>query len=304
MQSTLPLEVPAETTAAFSEAIYDQQTARKSLDDLVSRALAYRTGPELKALFDFMKRFPHLAPYNAMLLHVQNPGIGYALPARFWERDYHRQVRPGARPYVILQPFGPVAFVFELSDTEPINPAVDLVPEIVTNPFPAKGQPSIGALENLISACLEVGIEVERRDRGTVLAGSVQRLTYRTPPFHLVLNSKHSEAQQLGTLAHELAHVFCGHLGALEGGFWPDRRYTNKVTREFEAEAVAHLVTDRLNLDIGSVQYLAGYLVGGKPLPNHSLDTVLKAVNKIEEMLRGTFRVRRPHSTKAGYARN
>jgi len=242
-----------------------------------------------------MKRFPHLAPYNAMLLHVQNPGIGYALQARFWERDYHRRIRPGARAYVILQTMGPVAFVFELSDTEPINSAVDLVPEIAKNPFPAKGQPPIGAIEMLVSACAEVGIEVERRDRGTILAGSVQRLTQRTPPFHLVLNIKHTEAQQLGTLAHELAHVFCGHLGYFEDGFWPDRRYATKVVREFEAEAVAYLVSDRLNLDIGSVQYLAGYLSDDKPLPDYSLDAVLKAVGKVEQMLRGTFRVRHRH---------
>jgi uncharacterized protein DUF955 len=293
MQSTLALEVPPETTPEISEAIYVRETARKALDDLISRALAYRTGPELKALFDFMKRFPHLAPYNAMLLHVQNPGIGYALRARFWERDYRRRVRPGARPYVVMQPFGPVAFVFELSDTEPIDPAVDLVPEIAKNPFPAKGQPPLGAIERLISACAEAGIEVERRDRGTILAGSVQRLARRTPEFHLLLNSKHTEAQQLGTLAHELAHVFCGHLGYLEEGFWPDRRYATKVTRELEAESVAYLVTDRLNLDIGSVQYLASYLSDDKPLPNYSLDSVLKAVGKIEEMLRGTFLVRR-----------
>jgi IrrE N-terminal-like domain len=112
-----------------------------------------------------------------------------------------------------------------------------------------------------------IGIEVERRDRGTILAGSVQRLADRTPQFHLLLNSKHTEAQQLGTLAHELAQVFCGHLDYLEEGFWPDRSYATKVTRELEAESVAHLVTDRLNLDIGSVQYLAGYLSDDKPPP-------------------------------------
>ena len=50
MQSTLALELPAETTTAFSELAYDEQTARKALDELTSRALAYRTGPELKAL--------------------------------------------------------------------------------------------------------------------------------------------------------------------------------------------------------------------------------------------------------------
>jgi hypothetical protein len=73
--------------------------------------------------------------------------------------------------------------------------------------------------------------------------------------------------------------------------------------REFEAEAVAYLVTDRLGLDLGSHKYLAGYLSDDKPLPDYSLDNVLKAVGKIEEMLRGTFRVRRSAPrTRAGYA--
>ena len=74
MQSILPLEVQAEMDMAFDGLPDNKENARKALDDLISRALAYRTGPELKALFDFMKRFPHLAPYNAMLLHLQNSG--------------------------------------------------------------------------------------------------------------------------------------------------------------------------------------------------------------------------------------
>src|SRR6266478_3046531 len=151
MQSTLRSEAQTEATVGFDGFPNRRQNTRKALDDLISRALAYRTGPELKALFDFMRRFPHIAPYNAMLLHVQNPGIGYALQARLWERDYHRQVRPGARPYVILQTMGPVAFVFELSDTEPIDPAVDVIPEAVKNPFPTTGEPPPGTIEKLIS---------------------------------------------------------------------------------------------------------------------------------------------------------
>src|SRR5438132_3799859 len=152
MQATLPLEVEAD--APLDGLPDNQETARKALDDLISRALAYRTGPELKALFDFMKRFPHLAPYNAMLLHVQNPNIQFALRAPVWERKYERRVISGGRPYVILQTMGPVAFVFDLCDTRPINPNRDLIPEIVTNPFAAKGQAPPGALERLIVACL------------------------------------------------------------------------------------------------------------------------------------------------------
>jgi hypothetical protein len=302
MQSALDLEVPTETTSAFSDSHYDQETARKALDDLISRALAYRTGPELKALFDFMRRFPHIAPYNAMLLHVQNPGIQFALRAAVWERKYERRVNAGARAYVILQTMGPVAFVFDLSDTTPINPKRDLIPEIVTDPFPAKGQAPPGALQNLIKACLKVRIAVEARDFATNRAGSVVRFWDAT--FGITLNSKHTEAQRVGTLAHELGHVFCGHLGAVKEGFWPDNSNASEDAREFEAEAVAYLVTDRLGLDTGSHKYLAGFFSDEKPLPNSSLDTVLKAAGKIEEMLRGKFRVRRSRRMKADYARN
>jgi hypothetical protein len=303
MQSTLPLEVQAEVDAAFDGLPDNKETARKALDDLISRALAYRTGPELKALFDFMRRFPHIAPYNAMLLHVQNPGIQFALRAPVWERRYQRRVNSGARAYVILQTMGPVAFVFDLSDTKPINPQRDLIPEIVTNPFPAKGQPPIGALQSLIASCLKTRILVQEQSLATNKAGSVIRIWDST--FCITVNSKHTEAQRIGTIAHELGHVFCGHLGAVEHGFWADNSNSPDDVREFEAEAVAYLVTDRLNLDIGSHTYLAGYLSDEpKLLPDSSLDTVLKAVGKIEEMLRGTFRVRRSQHAKAPDAKN
>lgn len=172
---------------------------RQVLDELVSRALAYRTGKELRELVEFSRRFPHIAPFNAMLLHVQNPGIRYALRAEEWERKYRRQVKPTARPYVILWTMGPVAFVFDLSDTEPIDPRDDCMPEIVSNPFPAKGQPRIGVMANLIAACMKVGIQIDTQDFATHLAGRVQRLKSRPYDFHVALNSKHTEAQQLGT---------------------------------------------------------------------------------------------------------
>jgi hypothetical protein len=85
------------------------------------------------------------------------------------------------------------------------------------------------------------------------------------------------------TIAHELGHVFCGHLGAVKHGSWADN---------------SNAPEDRLNLDIGSHTYLAGYLSDEpKLLPDSSLDTVLKAVGKIEEMMRGAFRIR--HRTGA-----
>ncbi len=65
-----------EELAELFEQSEREEVGRNQLDQLVSRALAYRTGGELRALLEFAKRFPHVAPFNAMLLHVQNPGIG------------------------------------------------------------------------------------------------------------------------------------------------------------------------------------------------------------------------------------
>ena len=292
----------APRPTALSGVGTDKNDPRRALDELVSRALAYRTGPELKALLEFTRRFPHIAPYNAMLLHVQNPGIAYALRAREWEREYKRSVKPAARPYVILWTMGPVAFVYDLSDTEPIDPAFDSVPESVKNPFPSKGQPPPGALARLMGACIKIGIEIALRDFGTQLAGRVQRIKKNTADFHIALNSKHTSAQQLGTLAHELAHIFCGHCGITKHGFWPDRSDTNHAVQEFEAETVAYFVTDRMNLDIGSDAYLSSYVRADSPLPNYSLDNVLKAVGVIEVMLAGHFRpkIRKEKKAKKG----
>lgn len=69
-------------------------------------------------LLEFVKKFPHIAPYNAMLVHVQKPGSQYVCSASEWRNGYHRDIKPGARPLVILRPFGPVSFVFELLDTD------------------------------------------------------------------------------------------------------------------------------------------------------------------------------------------
>ncbi len=263
---------------------------RRALDDLITRALAYRTGPELEELLKFARRFPHLAPYNAMLLHVQNPGITYAVRARVWEQAYLRRVKPGAHPYVILRTMGPVDFVFDVSDTEPCDPRNDRVPAAVANPFPAKGNAPPLAVKRLSAACAKVEIEVALQDLGSGRAGDVWRTPGRATEFYLRLNSKHTEAQQLGTLAHELAHVFCGHLGLDRAKLAPERKPLALDVREFEAEAVAYMVTDRLNLDIGSVSYLSGYLGQNRPLPDYSMDAVLKAAGRIEEMLSGKFR--------------
>ena len=65
-----------------------------------------------------MVRLRNFAPFNAMLLLVQKPGLSYAASARDWCERFGRTPKEGARPLLILWPFGPVALVYDVQDTE------------------------------------------------------------------------------------------------------------------------------------------------------------------------------------------
>lgn len=91
----------------------------QEIDKLYMEVHEFRTKENFTGLVNFVKRFPHMAPYNAMLVYVQKPGSRFVATPDEW-RIYGRQPKKGARPLVILQMFGPVGFVYELEDTEEI----------------------------------------------------------------------------------------------------------------------------------------------------------------------------------------
>src|SRR5207248_2429484 len=61
-------------------------------------------------------------------------------------------------------------------------------------------------------------------------------------------NSNLSAEARYAILVHELAHLYCGHLGTPNDKWWPDRRGLPHVAREFEAESVCFLVCERLGI--------------------------------------------------------
>ncbi len=78
------------------------------------------------------------------------------------------------------------------------------------------------------------------------------------------------------TMAHELAHLFCGHLGFFNG-ICQDRR--GKSCAVDDIEATAYLVATRLGLKSSSERYLSTYL-RGETRPTFSMDAVLVAAGK------------------------
>ena len=98
--------------------LYDTDGVRSLLDQLLEDSRLYTRSKEFKYLLNFVVRLRNFAPFNAMLLEVQKPGLKYAASARDWRERFGRYPKEDARPLVILWPFGPVALVYDEMDTE------------------------------------------------------------------------------------------------------------------------------------------------------------------------------------------
>ena len=102
--------------------------------------------------------------------------------------------------------------------------------------------------------------------------------------MRIAIHSQLDGPSQFGTLCHELAHIYLGHLGTDREHWWPSRTDLDARAVEIEAESTAFLVTTRLGLVGSSAAYVSRYL-DGRPLPSSvSLDQVAKVASRIEQM--------------------
>lgn len=278
-----------------------EDSTRRALDELFDLTGQYKNSKDYVELMHFIARFRKYSPYNAMLVHIQMPGAQYVAPPNRWLRDYGRRILPGARPLTILQPMGPVMFVFDVAQTEPLPDAPPL-PKHVTAPFEVRGGSVGQELERTMENAKRDGVRVSLQKAGSQSAGSIaqarpgmsldfevsrkpQRQTVRIPVrYELLLNSSHSREAQYATLVHELAHLYCGHLGTPNPKCWHDRRGLDHAAEECEAESVCYLVCKRLGIDNPSEEYLSGYLANTKAVPQISLQCVMDASGLIERM--------------------
>jgi hypothetical protein len=60
------------------------------IDKLYESVLTYRSTGEFKKLLEFVRKFKNLAPYNAMLVHIQKPGSVYVASVSDWLRRFNR----------------------------------------------------------------------------------------------------------------------------------------------------------------------------------------------------------------------
>jgi hypothetical protein len=283
---------------------------RRALDELFDLARKYKSTKNYWELLQFIARFRFYSPFNAMLIHMQMSGAKYVAPPGRWLHKYQRRIKPNARAIVILQPMGAVLFVFDVSDTEPEKDAPAL-PREITDPFPLQGGEIGGQLNQTIENAKRDGVRVSHRKAASQSAGEIRTtrpgayvdfVTRKEPPpeiikvqvrYELLLNQDHEREVQYATLGHELAHLYCGHLGTPNPRWWKERQGLPLNIREFEAESVSYLVCRRLGIDNSSEQYLAGYLEKNSEVPPISLDCVMAASGLIEQMGRERLKPRK-----------
>lgn len=258
---------------------------RSLLATLLEDSRLYHTGTDYLELLEFVSRLRNFAPFNAMLLRIQKPGLTYAASAWDWRKRFGRTVKEGARPLLILWPFGPVALVYDVLDTE----GPDL-PADVAETFHATGAVTKQTMETFLKRVSRRGIDAKYVQSGDAHAGMIEVIVRSTEKrrqgkYKIRINSAHDVNVQFVTLAHELGHLFLGHLGPDKYLKIAQRPNVPLPQQELEAESLAYLVCKRHGVTSKSESYLANYVDRNTTVGSLDLDAILKAAGQVETVL-------------------
>lgn len=275
-----------------TESLEDEMNNINALDQLYRSSRIYHRSKDYMQLLHFVAKFRRYSTYNCLLMHIQRPNAGYVASVSDWKYRFGRYPVRNARPIIILQPFGPVMFLYDIEDTEG-----DVVPDLALKPFDTKGYLPESVYERTIQNCLLHQIEVRHEPDSLFSAGKAIRVgpqarsVYKdmkllpSTEYLVLLNSKHSIAGKYSSLAHELGHIFCGHLGVDELAWWAEPSSESLNDFEVEAESVSYLVCQRAGLTTTSDSYLSNYRTPDDiEMPNFSLNSVFQATDYIEQM--------------------
>lgn len=270
------------------------------LDGLFASAREGRASQELLDLRAMLRRLPMLGPFNASLVHAQRPGAVFVAGAEQYARDFGRHLRHGARPLVILRPFGPVSFVYDVADTD--GPPM---PDDVLDAFRMSGPVSEDGLRAFTRLLPATGITYEETDLGGE-AGAAELLD--PPPTitvgrsevaqrHRVLVDRDLEVgEKLHTLFGLLGSIHCHHLDPAAIGSRVHLSARGSDSHAFESATVAWLLEARLGLDRwpgGSTAgqertgFLGAFAAEDGTMPPISVDAVVSATGKVEQIAGG-----------------
>ena len=289
--------------------LFDEEQRKEdisTINQLFRDVKRYRKGSEFQKRLEFYSKFPYLGVYNAELVAQQRPGARFVLTAKKWAELYNRKIKPNARPLIILVPFYPVDFLFDVIDTRPIDFKKNVDENVAIERMIAKYKSAYlrGAgyyMDNLWVNIQKQGIYFMRYDAGSELNAEIRtdqsELLYvqvykdvKLPHhnyFTIGINSNANMAEELSRIFHELGHLFCNHFTCQ---WWKGRQCTH-TEKEFEAETVSYLVCNRLGIPTESIEYLSNYLDNSGLIPEISAEHIFKAVDTIQSMAMGYMSV-------------
>lgn len=252
-----------------------------TIDTLIRRSSLYRSSRAFQVVITFMARFREYAPYNNMLVWLQNPCCGFYATERDWAERFGRGLKDDARPMLILAPMHPVLLVYDVDQTEGAPLPAELE-RFAT--FAGEWNPD--SLRWTIENAAAVDrILIGFKPLSSTLAGfATLARGSREWKMRIAIHDQLDEPSRYGVLCHELAHIYLGHLRGDSDGWWPSRMMLGRGSKEIEAEAVAFVVTSRMGLHGSSEEYVSRHLKSATLPPGVSPDQIAKVAGRIERM--------------------
>ncbi|MHB8957808.1 MAG: ImmA/IrrE family metallo-endopeptidase [Pirellulaceae bacterium] len=268
--------------------------AISSIDFLLNQSKRYGSSQAFQEMIDFVGRFRDYAPYNNMLVRLQNPSCSFYGTAKDWRTRFNREIKEDARPMLILAPMHPVMLVYELDQTEG-----DELPQEIREFAHFEGEWDSRFLERLVKNAEGHRILVQFKTLSST-NGGFATLARETGDWKMrvAVHDQLDEPSRCGVLCHELAHILLGHLGSDWDHWWPARTNLSHAAVEVEAEAVAWIVTTRFGLTGASVAYVSRHLKEGQTPTGVSPDMIAKTAGHIECMSKESMSPRRPRARK------
>lgn len=235
----------------------DTAARDRLLDTLAEGVRALSGSDRWRSYLELQERFHRYSFNNVLLIGAQDPGATRVAGFATWKK-LGRSVRKGERAIWILAPmvgrtvrgedgderrpiygFRPVA-VFDVAQTDGVE-----LPEVCRN---VDGDDPGAAFDALRARADALGYAVEQAELPGGTNGDCTHGLRR-----IRVESRNRPAQQVKTLAHELAHALL-HEGS-----------SDRALAELEAESTAYVVCRRLGIDSGgySFGYVACWAGGG-----------------------------------------
>lgn len=278
------------------------QIVAQRVNEFFSQIFKLKASDTMKQYLDFCERTIEHSAFNNTLVFIQKPECFYYATKSQWKKRLNRTIKDFAHPLLILFPFAPVEFVYDLEDTEG-----DPLPENFIYWWrEGRGDISKNTLDNLMTLCSELNIKtsitsseyIEHHDHKTFGVASKQITSNeRSIELHPRYENPDLLQETFGVLVHEIAHHLLGHLGdKLESVqvrgknqtviIAKDCRNNDRGVREVEAELTAWLVFTKLGAKKRSAEYLAGWITERRA-EEMRMNEVCKTVDNIYKMSQG-----------------